>query len=68
MGTLTDGYFSGITWEKFSVHSPLIDAGDPATPYSEEPVPNGRRVNLGAYGHTPAASKSLAKGTLLIRR
>mgnify|MGYP000679508000 CR=1 FL=1 len=68
MGTLTDGYFRGITWEKFSVHSPLIDAGDPATPYSEEPVPNGRRVNLGAYGHTPAASKSLAKGTLLIRR
>jgi len=36
----------------------LIDAGDPASAYDNEPAPNGKRVNLGAYGNTPQASKT----------
>lgn len=39
-------------------NSPCIDAGDPATPYSREILPNGSRINLGAYANTPFASKS----------
>ncbi len=40
--------------------SPCIDAGDPVSLFSEEPEPNGGRINLGVYGNTPeAASKSL---------
>ena len=39
-------------------HSPAIDAGDPAAPFAAEPLPNGGRVNLGAYGNTAEASKS----------
>jgi hypothetical protein len=39
--------------------SPCIDAGDPSAPYSEEPDPNGGRIDMGAYGNTPeATSKS----------
>ena len=36
--------------------SPAIDVGDPATPYRDEPSPNGRRINLGAWGGTRFAS------------
>ncbi|MDP2896114.1 MAG: choice-of-anchor Q domain-containing protein [bacterium] len=36
--------------------SPCIDAGDPSSPFSEEPQPNGGRINMGAYGNTPEAS------------
>ncbi len=35
-----------------------IDAGDPASVYSNEPSPNGGRVNMGYYGNTTQASKS----------
>ncbi len=39
--------------------SPCIDAGDPASPFFNEPQPNGGRVDMGAYGNTPeATSKS----------
>jgi autotransporter-associated beta strand protein len=57
-GYPADGYFQGVTWVKGSDFSPLIDAGDPASGWSQEPLPNGKRVNLGAYGNTAAASKS----------
>jgi len=40
------------------VTSPAIDAGNPASPYSKEPQPNGGRVNMGRYGNTAEASKS----------
>ena len=41
--------------------SPAVNTGDPASPYANEPVPNGKRVNLGRYGNTPwATSASLA--------
>jgi hypothetical protein len=38
--------------------SRLIDAGDPSASFSEEPEPNGRRVNIGQYGGTAAAQIS----------
>jgi hypothetical protein len=37
-------------------YSPCIDAGDPASDFSNEPEPNGGRVNMGAYGNTPEAA------------
>jgi parallel beta-helix repeat protein len=38
--------------------SPCIDAGDPREDPRGERMPNGGRVNMGAYGGTPYASKS----------
>ncbi len=39
-------------------NSPCIDAGDCSMSAADEPSPNGRRVNMGAYGATQEASKS----------
>ena len=36
--------------------SPAIDAGDPDADYTNEPDPNGCRVNMGAYGNTAEAA------------
>ena len=47
--------------------SPAIDAGDPASDYRREPKPNGRRVNLGAYGNTREAALSKQGGMLIVR-
>ncbi|MBM3474215.1 MAG: hypothetical protein FJX75_13180 [Armatimonadetes bacterium] len=47
------------TWVTDPVHSPCIDAGDPAADYSNEPAPNGDRVNMGAFGNTSTTSKSI---------
>lgn len=33
-----------------------VDAGNPLSDYSNETIPNGRRVNLGRYGNTPWAT------------
>ncbi|MFC1652609.1 hypothetical protein ACFL3F_02710 [Planctomycetota bacterium] len=41
------------------VTSPGIDAGDPAKDASVEPRPNGNRINIGTYGGTAVASRSL---------
>jgi len=38
--------------------SPCVDGGDPALNPMGESMPNGARVNMGAYGGTPQASKS----------
>jgi C1A family cysteine protease len=38
----------------------LIDAGDLSSDWSNEPRPNGGRINMGAYGNTSEASCSLA--------
>jgi hypothetical protein len=35
-----------------------IDAGDPNSDWSDEPWPNGKRINMGAYGGTSQASMS----------
>lgn len=41
-----------------SATSPCIDRGTPALKEGTEPVPNGHRVNLGAFGGTTHASRS----------
>jgi hypothetical protein len=38
--------------------SQCIDAGDTNSDWSSEPWPNGKRINMGAYGGTNQASKS----------
>jgi len=45
-------------WVQDCVSSPCIDAGDPASDFSDEPYPNGGVINMGAYGGTAQASKS----------
>jgi len=47
------------SWVIDDVTSPGIDAGDPNSPVGDEPEPNGGRINMGAYGGTVQASKSL---------
>ncbi len=37
-------------------YSPCIDSGDPTSAYSEEPAPNGARINMGAFGNTAEAT------------
>lgn len=41
-----------------SAGSLCIDAGDPLSDYSNEPQPNGGRINLGNYGNTSEATCS----------
>lgn len=42
----------------FATNSPTLDAGDPDSDYSAEPLPNGSRINLGCYGNTTLADTS----------
>jgi hypothetical protein len=37
---------------------PMVDVGDPAIPATEEPLPNGGRVNLGHLGNTSSATRT----------
>ncbi len=46
-------------WVKDAATSPCIDAGEPKAGYSKEPAPNGGRINMGAYGNTKEASRSM---------
>jgi len=55
-------------WTNDRVTSPCIDGGDPASDYSAEPFPNGRRINLGRYGRMPEASRTQLHGTLFLSR
>ncbi|MFC1636219.1 right-handed parallel beta-helix repeat-containing protein [Planctomycetota bacterium] len=45
-------------WVLDTVTSPCVDAGDPTADPTDEPVPNGGRINMGAYGGTAQASLS----------
>ncbi len=38
--------------------SPSVDAGDPQDDFSLEPLPNGNRINAGAFGNTALATKT----------
>lgn len=68
-GHYVGGYYRGGTWSRTDAHSPLIDAGDRDADFSREIMPNGLRVNMGAYGNTPVASYgSYPGGTMLIVR
>jgi hypothetical protein len=46
------------SWTTDSQTSPCIDKGDPAMYIGREQKPHAGRVNMGAYGGTPFASKS----------
>jgi hypothetical protein len=61
-GAITDGWFGGTyNSAKTEMNSPCLDAAAPGTPGLDlEPHPNGHHVNLGAYGGTPWASKTLS--------
>jgi hypothetical protein len=50
--------WSGM-WVKddIGVYSPCIDAGDRLDSFVAEPLTNGKRINMGAYGGTAEASK-----------
>jgi len=54
------------SWVIDDVNSPCIDAGNPDHPDAAafEPDPSGGRVNMGAYGGTPEASKSTSASTI----
>jgi len=47
---------SSQSWVSDSNTSRCIDAGDPNSDWSSELWPNGRRINMGAYGGTGQAS------------
>jgi hypothetical protein len=58
---LSDAYLTAQTkgiWVYDEVSSPCLDTGDPNSYWSEETWPNGKRINMGAYGGTAQASKS----------
>ena len=59
-GAITNGWFSGtFKSPKCAADSPCIDAGAPGSLGLDlEPYYSGRRVNIGAYGGTPWASKT----------
>ena len=59
------GSWHGGLWTRDALTSPCIDKGDKADAVGAEPSPNGSRINMGAYGGTTQASKSLAPGTVL---
>ena len=46
------------SWVTDSNTSACIDAGNPNSDWSDEPWPNGKRINMGAYGGTNQASKN----------
>ena len=50
---------AGQTWQTDLDTSPCIDAGNPAAPVGGEAFPNGGIINMGAYGGTNEASKSI---------
>jgi hypothetical protein len=60
----TQGRWDPLTreWVLDPVDSPCIDGGDPNAPFTDEPYPNGGRINLGVYGGTAEASKSKGGG------
>jgi predicted outer membrane repeat protein len=47
------------SWVIDQISSPCIDAGDPGDSVGLERLPNGERINMGAYGGTPEGSLSL---------
>ena len=61
-GAITDGWFGGTyNSAKTEKDSPCLDKAAPGTPGLDlEPKPNGHHVNLGAYGGTPWATKTLS--------
>ena len=46
-------------WVIDPVSSMCIDSGDPSGAFANEPIPNGNQVDMGNYGNTREASKSI---------
>ena len=46
-------------WVTDALTSWAVDAGDPSYAVGNEPLPNGGRINMGAYGGTSQASKTV---------
>jgi hypothetical protein len=59
----TAGHYNNGNWVIDAVSSSLIDAGLSTSDYSDEPEPNGNRINIDAYGNTAQASKSPTETT-----
>ncbi|MBU1694035.1 MAG: right-handed parallel beta-helix repeat-containing protein [Verrucomicrobia bacterium] len=57
-------YLPGVGWTNDPVHSPAIDTGALQAPVGSEPSPNGGRRNIGLYGGTVEASKSVTNDWL----
>ncbi len=59
---VVDPMFLDTTLQKRDLHlqpgSQCIDAGDPNAEFEREPMPNGGRINIGAYGGTEYATVS----------
>jgi len=53
-----NGRWNGSQWINDDITSPCIDAGNPTSIFSNEPTPNGNRINIGAFGNTTKASKT----------
>jgi len=53
------GRYTPAGWVTDAVSSPSLDGGDPGSVYGNEPVPHGFQINMGAYGNSPQASKSI---------
>lgn len=64
---IEDGWFGGdMTKRRRPTNSPCIDRGDPTFDASQEPHPNGKRINMGVYGGTPWATPTWYNpGTML---
>ena len=61
------GYTDETTGRRMSGrgNSPALDTGDPDDDYSQEPKPNGKRVNMGFYGNTPWATCTSNPGLII---
>jgi len=58
------GRWDGSSWVMDIETSPCIDAGTISSDFENEPTPNGGKVNIGAYGNSVEASKSVLIGLL----
>ncbi len=56
---LANPNITDTTLYRVGANSPCIDAGDPLSPYENEPLPNGGRINIGAYGNSPYAAVTI---------
>jgi hypothetical protein len=50
------GSWHGSSWSVNLGTSPCLDTGDPAADYSNEPMPNGGRIEMGFYANMTEAS------------
>ncbi|HUU68099.1 MAG TPA: dockerin type I domain-containing protein [Planctomycetota bacterium] len=66
-GRWDPGAPEGGAWVLDTVTSPCIDTGALWADFSQEPAPNGGRVNMGAYGNTVEASKTFRTYVLTVK-